>query len=497
MTTPYFLALDQGTTSTRALLFDGKLRIIATAQKAFTQFYPENGWVEHDPETIWQDSLEVLREALHTAKVKAAQVQALGITNQRETTVLWDAATGGVLYRAIVWQDRRGALLCERLKSEGHEPLIKAKTGLVLDAYFCASKIRWLLDHLPRAQQLMQQGRLCFGTIDSFLIWRLTRGERHVTDITNASRTLLFNIHTKHWDEELLALFNLDASILPEVEECAADFGLIHKDYFGSAIPIRGVAGDQQAASIGQCCFESGMAKCTFGTGAFLVQNTGTEVVASEQLLSTVLYQIQGKLAYALEGSIFVAGAAIQWLRDQLHFFTNSAESEAMAEALASNGGIYFVTALTGLGAPYWKPKVRGAILGLTRDTSTAHITRAALEAVCYQTRALLESMKAEGAPPCRHLRVDGGMVANDWLCQFLAEQLRIPIERPKIIETTALGAALLAGLGAGYWQGIHELEGLYHSERIFTAKSLPKVADELYSGWQNAVNAIANWSLN
>ena len=493
----YFLALDQGTTSTRAILFDEKLKQVGLAQKTFQQFYPENGWVEHDPETIWQDSVQVLQEVLQESRVGADAVLALGITNQRETTILWDAATGDVLYRAIVWQDRRGAPLCAGLKAEGHEANIKAKTGLILDAYFCASKIRWMLDHLPRALELMRQGRLRFGTIDSFLIWRLTRGQRHVTDISNASRTLLFNIHTKSWDAELLALFAIDASILPEVQDCAADFGMTSPNLLGSSIPIRGVAGDQQAASIGQYCFEPGMAKCTFGTGAFLVQNTGATVVHSKQLLSTILYRIHGQTAYALEGSIFIAGAAIQWLRDQLHFFNNSAETKAMAEALLDNGGVYFVAALTGLGAPYWQPNVRGAILGLTRDTSSAHITRAALEAVCYQTRALLDSMQSEGAPPCRNLRVDGGMVNNDWLCQFLAEQLRVSIERPKVIETTALGAALLAGLGLGYWQGLQELQGLYHSERIFTAKSLPKEANGLYSGWQNAVNAIASWSLN
>ncbi len=488
----YLIALDQGTTSTRAILFDEALNEVAVTQKSFEQFYPENGWVEHDAETIWQDSVALLTALLLKAKINASDIAALGITNQRETTVLWDSNTGEVIYRAIVWQDRRGAPLTERLKAEGHEANVKAKTGLLLDSYFCASKIHWVLQNIPRAKQLMLDKRLRFGTIDAFLIWRLTRGKVHATDITNASRTLLFNIHTETWDQQLLDLFEIDASILPKVQECAADFGEIDAKFLGSSIPIRGVAGDQQAATIGQCCFEPGMAKCTYGTGAFLMQNTGQQVISSERLLSTVLYKIKGEIAYALEGSIFVAGAAIQWLRDQLHFFKDSAETEHIATEVTDNGGVYFVTALTGLGAPYWKPNARGAILGLTRDTKRAHITRAALEAVCYQTRALLDAMKKEGAPECHHLRIDGGMVANDWLCQFLAEQLRIPIERPKIIETTALGAALLAGLGAGWYENLTSVRKLYHSERVFITKNLPKTADYLYNNWQNAVDQIA-----
>lgn len=488
----YLLALDQGTTSTRAIIFDQNLNEIAVTQKSFEQFYPENGWVEHDPEVIWRDSLELIKTVISQATINAADLTAMGITNQRETTVLWDQKTGETIYRAIVWQDRRGAPLMTKLKAQGHEATVKAKTGLLLDSYFCASKIHWVLNHIPRAKQLMQEGRLRFGTMDGFLIWRLTGGKVHATDITNASRTLLFNINTQNWDEDLLKLFAIDKSILPEVKDCADDFGMLDAKLLGRSIPIRGVAGDQQAASIGQCCFEPGMAKCTYGTGAFLMQNTGHKIVPSQHLLSTILYRINGEIAYALEGSIFVAGAAIQWLRDQLHFFKDSKETAHLVTEVPDNGGVYFVTALTGLGAPYWKPHARGAILGLTRDTHSAHIVRAALEAVCYQTRALLEAMEKEGAPACHHLRIDGGMVINNWLCQFLAEQLRIPIERPMIIETTALGAALLAGIGIGWWPNINAVKKLYHSERQFTAKTLPKESDELYNNWQFAVERIA-----
>lgn len=469
MSAKYLLALDQGTTSSRAVIFDSALDEIAIVQKSFQQFYPENGWVEHDPEVIWQDIITLMKEAVAQAKITPTDLAALGITNQRETTVLWDQNNGEVVYRAIVWQDRRAATFMSKLKQAGHEAMIKTKTGLLLDSYFCAGKIHWVLNNIPRARELMKAKRLRFGTMDSFLIWRLTNGKVHATDITNASRTLLFNIKTQSWDDELLKLFDIDASILPQVKDCADNFGVIDPKLLGVSVPIRGVAGDQQAASVGQCCFEPGMAKCTYGTGAFLVQNSGDKIIPSEHLLSTVLYRIQGKIAYALEGSIFVAGAAIQWLRDQLHFFKDSKETAHLATEVSDNGGVYFVTALTGLGAPYWKPEARGAILGLTRDTQSAHIVRAALEAVCYQTRALLEAMKKEGAPSCHHLRIDGGMVANNWLCQFLAEQLRIPIERPKIIETTALGAALLAGIGIGWWIDINAVEKLYHSERIFT----------------------------
>lgn len=486
----YLVALDQGTTSTRAILFDTELNELEVTQKSFEQFYPENGWVEHNPDTIWNDSLSLLQGLIQKSKISSKDILALGITNQRETTVLWDQNTGEVIYHAIVWQDRRGAALCEKLKQQGLANKIKEKTGLLLDSYFCASKIHWILENIPRARQLMTQKRLRFGTIDCFLISRLTKGKVHATDISNASRTLLFNIHTQKWDQELLEIFDIDQSILPEVKDCADNFGEIAQEFLGASIPIRGVAGDQQAATMGQFCFEPGMAKCTYGTGAFLVQNTGPEVIQSENLLSTVLYRLKGKTAYALEGSIFVAGAAIQWLRDQLHFFKSSNETQELAESLNDNGGVYFVTALTGLGAPYWKPNARGAILGLTRDTKAAHITRAALEAVCYQTRALIEAMVKEGAN-CHHLRVDGGMVSNNWLCQFLAEQTRIPIERPKVVESTAIGAALLSGLGSGLWRDLSEVKRLYHSERIFTAKSLPKEANELYSGWQKAVDSI------
>lgn len=486
----YLLALDQGTTSTRAILFDTMLNEIDYTQKTFEQYYPQNGWVEHNPDTIWNDSLSLLQELLKKTSTNSKDIIALGITNQRETTVLWDSNTGEIVYQAIVWQDRRNSEHCQQLKDQNLENTIKSKTGLCIDPYFCANKIHWVLNNIPRARELMKQQRLRFGTIDSFLIWRLTQKKIHATDISNASRTMLFNIHTQKWDQDLLDIFGIDSSILPEVKDCADDFGNIHADFLGTEIPIRGVAGDQQAATIGQCCFEPGMAKCTYGTGAFLVQNTGAEIINSERLLSTVLYRLEGKIAYALEGSIFVAGAAIQWLRDQLHFFKNANESQKLAEELHDNGGVYFVTALTGLGAPYWQPNARGAIFGLTRDTQAAHITRAALEAVCYQTRALIQTMNKEGAN-CQHLRIDGGMVANDWLCQFLAEQVRIPIERPKVIESTAIGAALLAGLGAGLWPNISEVKRLYHSERIFTAKSLPKQADEMYSGWQKAVDNI------
>ncbi|TCW32790.1 glycerol kinase [Gulbenkiania mobilis] len=479
------LAIDQGTTSTRAIVFDTTGQVVARAQRELPQIFPAAGWVEHDPERIWSDTLAVCRTALAESPERPL---AIGITNQRETTVLWDRATGKPVYHAIVWQDRRTAGLCEALAAAGHGDTVTARTGLVLDPYFSATKIRWLLDTLPGLRQRAEAGEIAFGTLDSFLLWRLTEGRVHATDATNAARTMLFNIHSQCWDDTLLTLFDIPRALLPEVYDNAHPFGTT--TLFGPPLPITGMAGDQQAATVGQACFRPGRVKSTYGTGCFMVQNTGDTVVASRhRLLSTVCYRLEGQPTYAVEGSIFIAGAAVQWLRDAIRLIGHAGETEALARGIDHTGGVYLVPAFTGLGAPYWDPLARGAIIGLTRDSGIAHIVRAALESVCYQTRDLMEAMRADGTEAPDALRVDGGMVANDWLMQFLADMLAVPVERPRVIETTALGAAGLAGLGAGVFDSLDALETLWQRAAAFSPSLPDNRRNALYHGWRDAVN--------
>lgn len=459
------LALDQGTTSTRAMVFDSHARVVTSAQQEFPQIYPNDGWVEHDPNQIYQSAIETIRAAMTEAEGKGLIIAGIGITNQRETTVVWEKSSGATIYNAIVWQDRRTAEHCNELKDRGLEPLIQARTGLLLDPYFSATKLSWILDHVEGARQKAENGELAFGTIDSYLIWKLTAGKSHSTDATNASRTSLYNIHSGEWDSELLDIFRVPRSMLPQVLDCSAHFGDTDPALFGSlsdrTIPISGVAGDQQAASIGQCCFEPGSIKSTYGTGCFVLMNTGQRAIASKnRLLTTIAYQIDGQTSYAIEGSIFVAGAAVQWLRDGLGIIASAAETETLAANLDDNSGVYLVPAFTGLGAPYWRPDVRGAIFGLTRATGPAELARAALESVCYLTADLFSAMADDGTVPTS-LRVDGGMVANDWLLQFLADILNMQVCRPAILETTALGAAYLAGRQLGIYGNFEEFTKL------------------------------------
>lgn len=484
------LALDQGTTSTRAMLFDRQGLVVEAAQVGLPQIYPQPGWVEHDPEEIWRAAQDVILDVLERAEVGAGEVTALGITNQRETTVLWERESGRPIHNAIVWQDRRTAGLCAEVVEAGHAETVQARTGLVVDAYFSASKIRWLLDHVDGARERAERGDLLFGTIDSFLLWRLTGGTVHATDATNASRTMLFNIHTQEWDDELLDIWGVPRMLLPDVRDSNAYFGEIQPELFGAAVPITGIAGDQHAAMVGQACFEPGMMKCTYGTGAFLLLNTGTTSVASKnRLLTTLAYRINGQPTYALEGSIFSAGSAVQWLRDGLGVIDDAGFSEPLAESLDSNDGVYLVPAFTGLGAPYWDPDARAAIFGITRDTNESHLARAALEAVGYQTRDLLIAMEADGATSPVELRVDGGMVLNEWLCQFLANIVQCPVQRPANIETTVLGAALLAGLGAGVYPDLESVAGLWVADLRYEPWIETDERDRLYAGWRDAVS--------
>ncbi len=480
------LAIDQGTTSTRAIVYGIDGTPIVTAQREFRQIFPRDGWVEHDPEEIWSTTLEVCREALNG---RAREVIAIGLTNQRETTVVWDRKTHAPLGHAIVWQDRRTADACEALKVAGKEPLVTERTGLLLDPYFSATKLRWILDHEDGARARAEAGELAFGTTDCFLLWRLTQGRVHATDATNASRTMLYNIHTGRWDDELLELFDIPAAVLPEVHDCAHEFGETEAGLFGSPIPIRGIAGDQQAAAIGQACFAPGMIKSTYGTGCFVLLNTGERPVRSKhRLLTTIAHRIEGRTTYALEGSIFVAGAAVQWLRDGLHVIESAKDTEALARGLESNRGVYLVPAFTGLGAPHWDPRARGALLGLTRDTGVAELARAALESVCYQTLDLVNAMGRDGAITPDTLRVDGGMVANDWLMQFLADVLGFAVERPVITETTALGAAYLAGLSAGAFDSLEDLARRWRRESRFEPRLEAAEHEHLVAGWARAV---------
>ena len=488
----HILAIDQGTTSSRAMIFDARCQSLSVAQQEFTQHFPHDGWVEHDPEDIWNTVLGVVQKALQQAGLSAKEISGIGITNQRETTLLWDAETGKAVYPAIVWQDRRTADFCDQLREAGHEPLISERTGLLIDPYFSATKLRWLLDNVEGARQRAERGELRFGTVDSFLLWRLTGGKVHRTDATNASRTLLFNIHTQQWDEELLELLDIPASLLPEVLDNAADFGHTEPELFGTSIPIAAMAGDQQAALVGQACFSPGSVKSTYGTGCFMVMNTGdTPVRSSHRLLTTIAYRLDGQACYALEGSIFVAGAAIQWLRDGLKLINHADETEALAEQVGDQSGVYLVPAFTGLGAPYWDPQARGAILGLTRDTGIAEIVTAGLQSVCFQTRDLLEAMQVDSAAPISSLRVDGGMVVNKWMVQALANTLGVQVDRPRITETTALGAACLAGLQLGLFDSLDDIAQHWACEQSFTPHMPSQRREELYAGWLDAVRRV------
>ncbi len=497
----YLLALDQGTSSSRSIIFDRGGQIIAMAQQELPQMYPQPGWVEHDPLEIWRTQLATARDALAKAGLHARQVHAIGITNQRETTVVWSRKTGQPIHHAIVWQDRRSEPVCAQLRADGKAALIQAKTGLLVDAYFSGTKLQWLLDHLPGARAQAQTGELAFGTVDSWLMWQLTGGsdERtraqavHATDVSNASRTMLFNVHTNQWDAELLELLNIPASLMPAVHPSSAAFGHVQADLLGAAIPIGGVAGDQQSALFGQACFSAGMAKNTYGTGCFMLMHTGERFQTSHNgLLTTSAAQIGPRPEFAIEGSVFVGGAVVQWLRDGLHAITNSSEVQALAQSVPDSGGVMMVPAFTGLGAPYWNAEARGTITGMTRGTTVAHIARAALESIAFQSAALLDAMSsdavAHGGSPVRELRVDGGACANDFLMQFQADLLGIPVVRPQVIETTALGAAYLAGLGTGFYASTAELSAHWRVDRTFEPKLPSNQVQERMAQWAHAV---------
>ena len=489
----FILAIDQGTTSTRAIVYDKNLKPKAVAQKEFKQFYPSSGWVEHDGEDIWKSVLSTIRSALRKAKVKPSEIAAIGITNQRETFVVWNRITGKPIHKAIVWQDRRSAALCAKLKAEGHERVFTAKTGLLLDPYFSGTKLAWLFDSTKGARQAAEKGQLCFGTIDSFLIWRLTGGKQHLTDATNASRTLMFNIHEGKWDAELLKILNIPSAILPEVKNCADDFSFTDKRLFGAEIPIHGVAGDQHAALIGQACFDPGMMKSTYGTGCFAMLNTGkTPAPSHSRLLTTIAYQLNGERTYALEGSIFIAGAAVQWLRDGLRLIANASETGLLAKAADPQQQVYLVPAFVGLGAPYWNPDVRGAIFGITRATTKNELARAALLSVAFQTHDLWAAMKKDWPHQnAAVLRVDGGMAQSDWTMQALADVLNVPVDRPQNLETTALGAAYLAAYHIGLAPDPKIYAKKWHREKRFVPKMVASERQALLAGWQDCLRKL------
>src|SRR5690554_4395294 len=489
----YLLAIDQGTTSSRAIIFDDAGTQVAVAQQEFHQYFPEDGWVEHDALEIWDSTLAVCRSALERSGLDAQQIVGIGITNQRETTVIWDRENGQAIHHAIVWQDRRTASLCTKLKQDGYEAIVVDRTGLLIDPYFSATKIAWLLDNVEGARQRAEQGELAFGTVDSWLLWNLTKGHSHRTDATNASRTALFNIHTQSWDDELLALFRVPRALLPEVLDCADSYGAAGAEWLGSLIPVAGIAGDQHAALIGQACFEPGMAKSTYGTGCFLMLNTRDKALRSEnRLLTTMAYRLNGKPCYAIEGSIFVAGAAMQWLRDGLQLIAHASESKDHAEQVGADNAVYLVPAFTGLGAPHWDPNPRGAIMGLTRDTGIGEIVTAGLQSVCYQTKDLIRAIRNDGAR-LESLRVDGGMAVNDWVMQFLADILNVPVDRPRVTETTALGVAYLAGLQTGVFESLEQITDMWQCERQFVPDMRPALRESLYAGWLDAVERICN----
>ena len=491
----FILALDQGTTSSRAILFDRNGLPVASAQKEFTQYYPKPGWVEHDPEEIWSTQAGVALEAITKAGLESSDIAAIGITNQRETTVLWNRKTGKPIYNAIVWQDRRTADYCDKLKSEGKSSEILKKTGLIIDAYFSATKIRWILDNVREARKLAEDGQLAFGTIDSWLVWNLSKGKLHITDVSNASRTMLFNIHTLNWDEELLKIFNIPSAILPEVRSSSEIYGKT-EGHFSTSIPVAGIAGDQQAALFGQMCTEPGMVKNTYGTGCFIMMNIGRKPIESKsKLLTTIAWRIGNETYYALEGSIFIAGAVVQWLRDGLGIIKNSGDVEKLASKVKDTEGVYFVPAFAGLGAPYWNQHARGTLVGITRGSTAAHIARAALDSIAYQTLEVLLAMQTDSGIDIRELRVDGGATVNNNLMQFQADLLQSKVVRPKITETTALGAAYLAGLAVKYWSNINEIRQQWQIDRTFSPQIKENETHSLIKGWHRAVNAAKAWA--
>ncbi len=492
----YILALDQGTTSSRAIIFDHQGSIIATSQKEFKQIYPQSGWVEHDPNEIWYTQASVAAEVVAKQKLRREQIAAIGITNQRETTIVWDRETGEPIYNAIVWQDRRTASRCDALKAQGHTQMIQEKTGLVIDAYFSGTKVQWILENVDGARQKAEQGKLAFGTVDSWLIWKFTLGKQHLTDVTNASRTMLFNIHTLTWDEDLLKLFNIPESMLPEIRSNSEVYGHNQTDLFAVDAPIAGMAGDQQAALFGQMCVDEGMIKNTYGTGCFMVLNTGEKpFVSKNNLLSTLAWKVGDQVNYALEGSIFIAGAVVQWLRDGLGIIQNSSQSETLAQSVEDNGGVYFVPALTGLGAPHWDQYAQGMMIGLTRGTTAGHIARAALEGVTFQVYDVLQAMVADTKITPEELRVDGGAVANSLMMQFQADILNLPVVRPQVLETTALGAAYFAGLAVGYWNDLEELKAQWKIDQTFQPKMEAAQSKDLLQNWQRALDRAKGWA--
>lgn len=496
--TKYILSLDAGTTSNRAILFDHSGKILNSSQREFKQIFPKPGWVEHDPKEIWSTQKYVADDVIARQGIAAGEIAAIGITNQRETTIVWDRETGLPVYNAIVWQDRRTAGFCDKLKKDGHSSLIQKKTGLVIDAYFSGSKIRWILDNVPGARDKATKGKLAFGTVDTWLIWCLTRGKVHTTDVSNASRTMLFNIHTQSWDKELLDLFKIPLDILPEVKSSSEWYGNTIQEHFGTEIPISGIAGDQQAALFGQMCVDKGMVKNTYGTGCFVIMNTGQQAVASRHnLLTTIAWKIKGETSYALEGSIFIGGAIVQWLRDKLHMIRNSSEIEKLAGTVNDNGGVYFVPAFVGLGAPHWDPYATGTIIGINRDTSDANIARAALEAIAYQSMDVINTMAEDSGIRIAELRADGGAAVNDLLMQIQANAIQKKVIRPKIIETTALGAAYLAGLGVDFWNNIDEIKNQWQIDKVFTPESGQADLDEAIKNWKKALERSKNWNIS
>jgi len=495
MSEHYILALDQGTTSSRAILFDHSGNNKATTQKDFKQIFPQPGWVEHDPEDIWESQIQSALNIPKKISIDFNQIAAIGITNQRETTLVWDRETGKPIYNAIVWQDRRTSKYCDSLKQQGHLDKIKKKTGLIIDAYFSATKLKWILDNVKGAREKANAGKLCFGTVDTWLVWKLTKGKTFVTDVSNASRTMLFNIKTLQWDTELLDLFEIPINILPEVRESSEVYGVTDKSIFGVEIPISGIAGDQQAALFGQLCTEKGMVKNTYGTGCFLLMNTGIRPVYSKNnLLTTIAWKIKGKTHYALEGSVFVGGAVVQWIRDGLNLIKDAREIEDLASQVEDNGGVYFVPALTGLGAPYWDSYARGTIIGITRGTTKSHIARAALEGIAYQVYDIVKSMEADANAKGTELRVDGGATENNLLLQFQADIFKFNVVRPNFLETTALGAAYLAGLGIGFWDSIDDLKNQWSIDRIFEPNLDENKVNTLIGQWHRAVSRSKNW---
>ncbi len=491
----YILALDQGTTSSRAIVFDHDANMLSVSQREFAQIFPQPGWVEHDANEIWSSQVGVATEAIARMGIRPSDIAAIGITNQRETTVVWNRKTGQPIHHAIVWQDRRTAGFCDKLRAEGHVETFQKKTGLVIDAYFSGTKVRWMLDHVPGARELADKGELAFGTVDSWLLWKMTQGKLHVTDVTNASRTLLFNIHTLSWDDELLGILNIPRSMLPEVKSSSEVYGHTDEGAFGHAIPIAGIAGDQHAATFGQAALERGMAKNTYGTGCFMLMNLGRDPIPSQnKLLTTVAWKVKDRVDYAFEGSVFVGGAVVQWLRDGLKFFRTAEESEALAGSVKDSAGVYLVPAFVGLGAPYWDSYARGTMVGLTRGTTQAHITRAALEAIAYQSAELLEAMQKDSGLPLSELRVDGGACRNNLLMQIQADVIGVPVVRPKVTETTALGAAYLAGLAVGYWDSIEQIASQWKADRTFEPSGSADERASRLTGWKRAVERSRQW---